>query len=199
MEASALRAKGNALIFVDAYFQSLEYFEEALKLFQDIGDELEIARTMNSRVVTYLKLSRFDEALADAEKVTETFRKLGDERRLAQHLVNVGHIYFRLDRFAENLEMLDRAEEILARLNDSKSLCGVYVNRAVQLTSMNKAAEAFKVYRLARELAAENDMPLVVSQCEYNICYLYFLQGPYTKALERLNAVRKDMSEAGDR
>src|SRR3989442_7951363 len=113
LEASALRAKGNALLFVDDYFLGLEYFEGALKLFTEIGDELEIARTMNSRVVTYLKLSRFDEALADAEKVTEKFRKLGDERRLAQHFVNVGHIYFRLDRFSENIDMLDRAEAIL--------------------------------------------------------------------------------------
>ena len=199
LEASALRAKGNALLFIDDYFLGLEYFEGALKLFTEIGDELEIARTMNSRVVTYLKLSRFDEALADAEKVTEKFRKLGDERRLAQHFVNVGHIYFRLDRFSENIDMLDRAEAILSRLNDSKSLSGVYVNRAGALTSLNRVAEAFKYYGLARKLAAENGMPLVVSQCDYNICYLYFLQGQYTRALEKLNTVRKHMIECGDR
>ena len=42
-------------------------------------------------------------------------------------------------------------------------------------------------------------MPLLVSQCDYNICYLYFLQGQYTKALEMLNAVRKHMNDCGDR
>src|SRR5216684_9109390 len=100
---------------------------------------------------------------------------LGEERQLARHLLNIGHLYFRLDRFAEHLEMLDRAEAIFTQLNDSKSLCRVYVNRAVQLTTLNRAEDALRYYALARELAAKNDMPLLVSQCDYNICYLYFL------------------------
>jgi CHAT domain-containing protein len=199
LKALGLRAKGNALVFVDDYFQALECFEDALKIFSEFGVELEIARTMNSRVVAYNKLSRFDEALADAEIVTEKFQELGDERRLAQHLVNIGHIYFRLDRVAEHLAMLDRAEVIFKKLDDSKSLCGVYINRAVQLTTLNKAAEAFKYYDLARRLAVEHEMPLVVAQCDYNICYLYFLQGQYATALEKLNTVRKHMVECGDR
>ncbi len=195
----ALRAKGNALATADDYFQSMEYFDEALKVFSQIGDELEVARTMMNRVVAYFRLSRFDEALADADRVTEMFKKLGDDRRLARHFVNIGNIYFRLDRFAENLEMLDRAEAILSRIDDQKSLCWVYVNRAVVLTGLNKADDAFKNYAIARRLATENDMPLLVSQCDYNVCYLYFLQGQYTKALEMLNAVRKHMKECGDR
>ncbi|HEU5237474.1 MAG TPA: tetratricopeptide repeat protein, partial [Pyrinomonadaceae bacterium] len=199
MKAMALRAKGNALITVDDYHDALEYFEEALKIFRESGDELEIARTMMNRVVGYVRLSRFDEALADADRVTEMFKKLGDERRLGAHLVNVGNIYFRLDRFNDHLEILERAESILLRMNDARALCRVHVNRAVVLTGLNRADEALRSYELARRLAAENDMPLLVSQCDYNICYLYFLQGQYTKALEMLNAVRKHMNECGDR
>ena len=136
MKAMALRAKGNALVSLDAYTQGIEYFENALKIFAEAADELEIARTMMNRVVAYMRLSRFDEALADADRVTEMFQKLGDERRLGVHLVNVGNIYFRLDRFTDHLETLDRAEAILSRINDAKSLCRVYVNRAVVLTTV---------------------------------------------------------------
>jgi tetratricopeptide (TPR) repeat protein len=199
LKAMALRAKGNALITVDDYHEALDHFEKALKIFRKSGDELEIARTMMNRVVGYLRLSRFDEALADADRVTEMFQKLGDERRLGAHLVNVGNIYFRLDRFNEHLAILERAEEILSRMKDARALCRLHTNRAVVLTGLNRAEEALKSYELARRLAAENDMPLLVSQCDYNICYLYFLQGQYTKALEMLNAVRKHMNECGDR
>ncbi len=197
--ALALRGKGSALVTADNYFQGIEYFDKALEIFGEVGDEFEVARTMMNRVVIYLRLSRFDEALADADRVTNMLTRLGDEQLLARHFVNVGTIYFRLDRFAENLEMLDRAEAILTRLNDFKSLCRVYVNRAVQLTGLNQADQAFRYYGSARQLAAGNNMPLLVSQCDYNICYLYFLQGQYTKALEMLNSVRKQMNECGDR
>jgi CHAT domain-containing protein len=199
LRAFALRGKGSALVTIDDYFQGITYFDEALQIFGQAGNQLEVARTMMNRIVIYLRLSRFDEALADAGRVTEMLQKVGDERMLARHFVNVGTIYFRLDRFAENLEMLDRAETIFAKINDLKSLCLVYVNRAVQLTSLNRADDSFKYYGLARTIAVENNMPLLVSQCDYNICYLYFLQGQYTKALEMLHSVRKHMNDCGDR
>src|SRR5437016_846021 len=77
MKALALRSKGNALVSVDDYFQSIEYFEEALKIFTGLGDELEIAGTMMNRVVVYYRLSRFEEALADADRVLEMFKRSG--------------------------------------------------------------------------------------------------------------------------
>src|SRR5207245_2671526 len=189
LKALALRAKGSGLFSVDDYIQSIEYFDEALKIFCEVGDELEIARTMMNRVFAYLRLSRFDEALADADRVTETFTKLGDERRLAQHLVNVGNVYFRLDRFHEHLQLLERAEAIFLRIGDSKSLCTVHMNRAVVLTCLNKADEAFKFYALARQLADENELPQIATQCDSNMSCRYFLHVMYTKALERLHAV----------
>lgn len=199
LKALALRGKANALVSVDEYVQSIEYFNEALEIFRQLGNELEIARTMMNRVLAYLRLSRFEEALADADRVTGMFTAIGDERRLGIHLVNVGNIYFRLDRFADNLDALQRAEEMLTRAGDSKALCRVHMNRAVILTGLNRAPEAFREYEIARKLAAETDMPLLASQCDYNICYLHFLQGEYTKALEMLNAVRKRVNECGDR
>ena len=199
LKAFALRGKGSALVTMDDYFQAMTYFDEALTIFDQAGNQFEVARTMMNRIVIHLRLSRFDEALTDSSRVTEMLQEAGDEPALGRHFVNVGTIYFRLDRFAENLEMLDRAEAIFTRLGDPKSLCRVYINRAVQLTSLNRADEAFTYYGLARTLAAKNNMPLLVSQCDYNICYLYFLQGQYTKALEMLNTVRKHMNDCGDR
>lgn len=198
-KALALRAKAGSLTNADERFAGVEYFNEAIKIFNELGDELEVAKTVMSRITAYLVLSRFEEALTDADWVTEVFERFHDERRLARHLINIGHIYFRLDRFTDNLDILDRVETVLTRLNDKKSLCVVYMNRAVTLTSLNRAPDAFKYYELARQLAIETDMQLIVAECDYNICYLYFLQGQYTKALELLNVVRKGVNECGDR
>lgn len=197
--ALAHRARAVALHGVDEYFQSIEHFDLALAIFRDLGDDLEIAKTLTGRSVSYLKVSRFDEALADADWVTRTFERLGDERRLARHLDHVAHIYLRLDRLSDMMNMLDRAESILLRIGDRKLLSVIYANRAVGLTTLNRAPEAFRYYEQARQLAVENGLTQLAAQCDYNICYLYFLQGQYTRALELLNAVRKRVNEAGDR
>src|SRR6266404_259337 len=61
LQAMTLRARGSALVSVDDYSQAIDYFETALQIFNKIGDELEIARTMMNRMVAYLRVSRFDE------------------------------------------------------------------------------------------------------------------------------------------
>lgn len=195
----AFRAKGAAFHGVDEYFLSIEHFDRAVFIFRELGDEVEIAKTLTNRIVSYLKVSRFDEALADADWVTQTFERLGDERRLALHLDHLAHIYLRLDRLTDMMNILDRAEEILLRIGDRRLLCVVYMNRAVGLTTLNRAAEAFRYYAQARQIAAEDGLATLAAQCDYNICYLYFLQGQYTKALELLNGVRKRVNECGDR
>src|SRR6185436_10334915 len=198
-KAAAVRVKGIALQRFDERQTSLDYFDEALKMFTELGNEHQMAVTRMNRMNSYYMLSRFDEALADADYATEVFERLHEDEMLGRHLLNVGHIYFRLDRFVENLQILDRAEAIMISAGDSRALCNLYTNRAVALTSLNQAPAAFHYYGLAKHLAAENNMPIVAAQADYNICYLYFLQGQYTKALESIHRVRTQMEECGDR
>jgi CHAT domain-containing protein len=195
----ALRAKGAALSRCNDNLGAVECFDVALKIFQEGGSELEMTKTRMNRINAYLLLSRFDEALADSAVVTLAYRQTGEEGRLAKHLVNVGHIYFRLDRLEENLRYLDEAEAILKRLNQSADLPHVYLNRAVALTALNRTAEALDLFNKAKQLATDYNMPAIEAQADYNICYLYFMQGRYTDALNGLVNVRRKMVELDDR
>ena len=197
--AYALRSKAAALANVDERLRSLEYFDEALRGFEAANDEFEATRTRMNRISVLSNLSRFDEALSDAELVTGTLRRLGREDKLGRHLLNVSNIHFRLDQFRQALAILDQAEPIIKRLGDQTSLSALYGNRAVFLTSLNEAPEALKNYQLARKLAIALDMPRYVAECDYNVCYLHFLQGRYTKALGLLQTVRPQIRESGDR
>jgi CHAT domain-containing protein len=197
--AIALRAKGAALSRCNENIAAVDCFDVALKIFDEAGDALETAKTRMNRINSYLLLSRFDEALADSEIVTVAYREVGEERRLAKHLINTGHIFFRLDRFEENLQCLDQAEAILKGLNHSSDLAHLYLNRAVALTALNRTSQALNLFKIARQIASDCNMPAIASQADYNICYLHFMQGRYTAALDGLAEVRVKMAELGDR
>src|SRR5213594_2220214 len=162
----ALLAKGAALSRCNENLAAVECFDRALKIFEEACDALETAKTKMNRINAYLLLSRFDEALADSETVTAVYREAGEERRLARHLVNVGHIFFRLDRFEENLQCLDEAEAILNRLEPSPDLAHLHLNRAVALTALNRTSQALKLFKIARQLASDYNMPAIVSQAD---------------------------------
>jgi tetratricopeptide (TPR) repeat protein len=195
----ALRAKGAALSRCNENLAAVECFDLSLKIFEEAGDMLETTKTRMNRVNAYLLLSRFDEALADSETVTAAFREAGEERRLAKHLINVGHIFFRLDRFEENLRCLDQAEAILERLEPSPDIAHLHLNRAVALTALNRTSHALNLFKLARQVASDYNMQAIVCQADYNICYLHFMQGRYTAALDGLAKVRAKMAELEDR
>jgi tetratricopeptide (TPR) repeat protein len=195
----ALRAKGAALSRCNQNVASIDCFDRALTIFENEGDALEVTKTMMNRFNAYLLVSRFDEALADSEIVTAAYRDGGEDSSLAKHLINVGHIFFRLDRFEENLQCLDQAEAILKRINQSQDLAHLYLNRAVALTALNRASQALHYFNTARQVAFDYNMPAIASQADYNICYLHFMQGRYTSALDGLAQVRAKMVELEDR
>lgn len=158
-KAIALRAKGSALIKVDEPLKALEYFDRALVLFDSVGSDFEAAKTRMNRIACYSKLSRFDEGLAEADLVTHVLQRLGAEELLGGHLLNVANIYFRLDEFRKDLALLETAEGIMKKHGNKRALSTIYVNRAVALTSLNDAPQSLKYYEMAKDLAAEMNMP----------------------------------------
>lgn len=190
IRASATVTKGIALARMNEHAKALPYYDQALELYELAGDELHAAKVRMSRMSTYSHLSRYEEALSDAEISNEVFTRLGQKRLLARNCNNLGEVLFRLDRFQEWRATLDRAASLLKELGDRQSLAMVYMNHAVVVTSLNIPSEAFRYYRLSRQLAEETGQTWLATVCNYNLGYLHYGQGEYTKALDILTDTR---------
>ena len=194
-KARALVSRGLALARVNDVAQALPYFDEALRLYEDAGEELDAARVRMNRVSCYSHLSRYHEAMRDAEIGKQTFIRLGDKRLLAMTYNNLGAVLFRLDRHHEWLAAVNQAETLLEEIGDRRSLAMVYSNHATVLADLNSAAEAFRYYRLSRELAQETGQVYLAACCNYNLGCLHFRQGQYTTALDILTETRKALPD----
>ena len=60
-------------------------------------------------------------------------------------------------------------------------------NKAVTLTTLNDFRDALAAYEEARRLAAERGLDQAVGQADYNIAWLYYLRGEYSRAIELLH------------
>jgi len=74
----------------------------------------------------------------------------------------------------------------------------VLSNMAVCLISLNDFQRALATYQGARSFCQQNNMPLLVAQADYNIAYLYYLRGEYSRAIEALYAARRACEATGD-
>src|SRR5882672_81503 len=196
--ALGLRAKANALYSSGDNRAAIEHHQQAVRLYETLGNWNEAARTLSSSIKPMILLGEYDQAFQAAERAREIFERLNDPWRLARLEINVGNIYHRQDRFEESIAHYERAYTELMPYKDTEGIAVVLSNMAVCLISLNDFPRALATYQGARFFCQQNKMPLLVAQADYNIAYLYYLRGEYSRAIEALYAARRACEATGD-
>jgi len=196
--ALSLRAKANALYSSGDNRAATELHRRAFQLYESAGDSKEAARTLSTSIQPLILLGEYDQAFHAAESAREIFTRLDDQRRLARLEINVGNIYHRQDRFEESIAHYERAYQGLIPYKDVEGIAVVLSNMAVCLISLNDFPRALATYQRARSFCSQHNMPLLVAQADYNIAYLYYLRGEYSRAIEALYSARRSCEATGD-
>jgi CHAT domain-containing protein/predicted negative regulator of RcsB-dependent stress response len=194
----SLRSKANALYVLGSNESALECHSQALLIFQATQNAEQEARTLNSSIQPLILLGAYDRALAAAARARKLFRRLNDQRHLGHLEINTGNIYHRQDRFEEALSCYERAYDMLLPLRDSEGLAVALYDMSVCLISLNDFPRALATYQRSRKMCIRHGMKLLVGQSDYNIAYLYYLRGEYSRAIEMLRATRQVCEENGD-
>ncbi|HTX39146.1 MAG TPA: CHAT domain-containing tetratricopeptide repeat protein [Bryobacteraceae bacterium] len=196
--ALALRAKANALWFLNRNQPAVDLYGEAIAIFDRLGEETEVGRTLSSSIQPLIRLGEYARALEGAGRARGIFQKTGDELRLARLDLNVANILHRQDRFAEALEAYERTYQRLLPFKDAEGMGVALHNMAVCLIVLDDFPRALATYGKAREFCEAHGMRGLVVQADYNIAYLYYLRADYSRALEMLRAARQAAESTGD-
>ena len=198
LRALSLRAKANALSVAGRNAAAVDVHAEAIAGFEAAGDEQELARTLSAAIQPMILLGQYGAALDAAERAGAIFGRYGDELRVARLDINVGNLLHRQDRFVEAMNRYRSAHTRLQALGDPDGVLTALHNQAVTLTSLNDFHGALDAYQAARELATARNLAQAVSQADYNIAWLYYLRGEYSRAIELLHAAADASRQNGD-
>ena len=196
--ARSLRAKANALYAHGEHAEAVNLHEQAAGLFDALGDVHELARTLSGSIQPLLLMGEYNRAFDAGERARQVFSAEADGWRLARLEINIGNIYYRQDRFAEALACYERAYRELPGDKDPEGVAAVLSNMATCYISLNAFSKALDSYQGARQFCAEHEMPLLVNQADYNIAYLHYQRGEYSRAIQMLRATRIHSQKIGD-
>src|SRR5271155_3523261 len=196
--ALALRAKANALHASGNNRAAGEHHEKAHKIYETLKSWKEVARTLSSSIQPLILLGEYDRAFQASERARTIFTEQGETRRIASLENNVGNIFHRQDRFEEALAHYERAYQTLSEFEDWERVAIALHNMAMCLISLNDFARSLDCYQKSRELAERYGMPLLRDQADYNIAYLYYFRGEYSRAIEMLFQTRRACEASGD-
>src|SRR5713226_5416757 len=196
--ALALRAKANALFASDDNLGAVEHHDQAFKIYESLKIWKEAARTLSNSIQPLILLGEYDRAFAASERARQIFTELGEERRLASLDNNVGNIFHRQDRFDQALAHYERAYKALFALEDWEHVAVTLHNMAMCLINLNDFPRSLDCYQKSRDLCMRHGLPRLRDQADYNIAYLYYFRGEYSRAIEMLLVTRRACEMSGD-
>lgn len=196
--AHAVRIKANAKYALDQHRAAVKLYNQAIRSFEAAGERTELGRTLSVSILSLTLCGQYDVAFAAAERARVIFAEQNDDLRLARLDINVGNIYFRQDRFSEALDCYKNAYRVVLDHRDAEAIGVVLSNLAVCLISLGEFAQALRAHEEAREVCRKHGMPRLVAQADYNIAYLYYLRGEYSRAIDMLRSTRAACAHVSD-
>ncbi|HET8922258.1 MAG TPA: CHAT domain-containing tetratricopeptide repeat protein [Candidatus Acidoferrum sp.] len=196
--ALGLRTRANALYGSGENRAAVEHHGQAIEIYESLHNLKEAARTLSSSIQPLILLGEYDRAFQASERAREIFTGLGETLRIAILDNNVGNIFHRQDRFEEAIVHYERAYKTLSDHKSWERAAITLHNMAMCLISLNEFARSLDCYQKSRELCERYGMPLLRDQADYNIAYLYYFRGEYSRAIEMLFATRRACEVSGD-
>ena len=196
--ALGTRAKANALYANGDNRAAVEHHEQAIEMYEALGNRKEAARTLSSSIQPLILLGEYDRAFRSSERAREIFTQIGETRRIASLDNNVGNIFHRQDRFEEAMLHYESAYKTLSAYEDWERAAVTLHNMAMCLISLNDFPRSLDCYQKSRELCVRYGMTRLRDQADYNIAYLYYFRGEYSRAIEMLFTTRRACELSGD-
>src|SRR6266853_919848 len=197
--AQSARAVGHVLYLTGKYKNAIQEYEKALRIFEQMGREVDYARTISGALQSLIYDGQYERAFKLGEQARKIFHAHKDRLRLSRLDSNIANIYYRLDRFQEAVELYEQAYREFLQCGETLDIAAVLRNLAVCYISLNDFPRAEETYRLARQHCQEHGVSLLLAEADYNVAYLHYLRGEYLRASEFYDQTRTLCEKLGDR
>lgn len=135
---------GQAYDFKAEYNKALAQYDTARQLANNFGDEVAIAKIMNSAGITNFNQGNYEIALENYLMALKTLNPEGNEKLHATMLNNVGVVYIQLSQYEDALKYFLKYVEFMTQLNGTHGLGVGYMNTGetyIKLRQLDKAIE----------------------------------------------------------
>lgn len=187
--AKALSCLGEVTYFAQNYVRALEFFQEAGRVSDTVGDEAGQAETQLHQGHVYSDLGRLDEAEACMDRAQALWERIGDKREQAIASVAKGRLEVRRGNYQAALNQFRGALSALEPIGDAvwegSSLTGI----AWVYEEMGETGPALKHRERALQLYETAGLKIFAVEVLYHLGATHLASGDDTLALSRFERV----------
>ena len=164
------------------YYVALENYQNALKLYQEIGDKNSISKAYNNIGVVYKSQLNQIKALEYFKKALKIQEEIG-EQTVPVTLTNIGVIYFEQNNFEAALNYYTNAKKGFEKIDNKRGYALLNNYLGDYYKKQNDTNQAISYYNLSLQLYEEIQNKFGASLALYNLGQLYCDQKKYTEAM----------------
>jgi tetratricopeptide (TPR) repeat protein len=178
------------------YAKALDYFQKALKLYQEIELKKHISACYNNIGTIYRSINDNKRALENFLKTIKIKEELG-EKDICITLSNIALIYFDEEKYKDSFLYYSNAEKCFQDIDNKRGLAQLFYNFGDYYKHQKNKKKAIDYYTKSLKIATEIDNQLEVSICLQKIGQFYLEEKKYQEALINANESLKFATVVG--
>ncbi len=132
------------------------YYNDAMQLFEDIGNELEYSNILNNKALIYFDNNKINEAIQLHLQSLRIKERLNKPETIIVSLTNLGNCYNAIGENEKAISYLSRAMEINELIQPNAINSSLILSLGSSYSNMGKFYEALELYNSAIEKANKN-------------------------------------------
>ncbi len=181
--ADVYLAKGNFKLYKNDYYEALNWYTKAEKLYNLINDTSQLVSIYNNKAIVFLKTGDTEKAIDYFKKSEKLLTTLKKYKLLTYLYINIGNLYKRIKKYDEAKEYYVKGINLQKIIGDSIGLSKSFNNMGSLLYEENNHLEAINYYNKSLELKQQykDSMGLVYTYSA--LADVYFSLKSYDKVI----------------
>ncbi|MFX0062406.1 MAG: tetratricopeptide repeat protein [Candidatus Hermodarchaeota archaeon] len=183
-KASSINLKGTVYLYKGELEQALQYYQQSLALFEELGNKQDIAYSLNNIGKVYWHIGDFDRVLDYYQQSLALFEELGNKKDIAGSFHNIGVIYWRKGEFDKALEYYQRSLAIKEKYASKEDIALSFNNIGVIFWHKGDLDQALDYFEQSLTIQKEFSEDRDIAACLNNIGTIYQQKGEFNQALK---------------
>ncbi|MBS1536600.1 MAG: tetratricopeptide repeat protein [Bacteroidetes bacterium] len=198
-EGRALGMLGNISLNLGDYHDALEYYEQALGIFEILNDKSRMAIIIGNIGRVHRSLSNYPQAIEYYQRALAIDKEVGNKQGMANHIGNIGNVYFILSNYMKAIEYYQNALLLSEELGNTSATAIHIGNLGNVYLNLYEYNQALEYYQKSLTILSELGDKLGVANTTGNIAGAYFNLKEYPKSLEYYRTAIEMYEEIGSK
>ena len=199
LEADHLLSQGNQHYRASQFRAALESWQQALAIYQTLGDRGGEAITLDNLGLAYHSLGQYQQAVEFHQQALAIDREIENPRLESSTLGNLGRTYFFLGQYQQSLELHQQALAIAREIGDLEGEADLLGNLGNVYNALSQYQQAIESRQQALAIQRELNDRRGQANSLGNLGTAYYSLGQYPQAIEFHRQALEIAREIGDR